>query len=185
MPQFTVNPNRFDPYKSFKFKVRWDGRHVAGISRVSALRRHTEVVEHREGGDPNASRRSPGRTWFEPIVLERGVSHDAAFEAWANQVWTLDAPPGREVALRDFRKDLAIELYNEAGQLALAYRVYRCWVSSFQALPELDANASGVAIQSLTLQHEGWERDADVAEPAEPAAEAQAAEAVAPRRRGR
>lgn len=167
MPRFTVNSHRQDPYQGFKFKVRWEGRHVAGIRRVSALRRHPEVVEHRDGGDANASRRSPGRTCFEPIVLERGVSHDSAFEAWANQVWTRDAPPGCDVALRDFRKDLVIELYDEAGQLALAYRVYRCWVSSFQALPELDANRSGVAIQSLTLQHEGWERDVGVVEPAE------------------
>ncbi len=169
MPQFTVNPARFDPYKDFKFRVKWDGRYVAGISRVSALRRHTEVVEHREGGDPGTARKSPGRTWFEPLVLERGVSHDADFEQWANKVWRQGAGAGAEVSLRDFRKDLVIELYNEAGQLALAYRVYRCWVSSFQALPELDANAAGVAIQSITLQHEGWERDLAVAEPAEPA----------------
>ena len=168
MPQFTVNPTRFDPYKDFKFRVKWDGRYVAGISRVGALRRDTEVIEHREGGDPGTSRKSPGRTWFEPIVLERGVSHDPAFEEWAARVWTLHAAQGAEVSLRDFRKDVVIELYNEAGQLVLAYNVYRCWVSAYQALPDLDANASGVAIEAITLQHEGWERDRAVVEPAEP-----------------
>lgn len=170
MPQFSVNPHRFDPYKNFKFRVRWDGRHVAGITRVSALRRVTEVIEHREGGEPNATRKSPGRTRFEPIVLERGVTHDTEFEAWANKVWRHGAGLGSEASLKDFRKDITIELYNEAGQLVIAYHVFRCWVSEFQALPDLDANVGSVAIQAITLQHEGWQRDEDVAEPQEPSA---------------
>jgi phage tail-like protein len=169
MAQFTVNPHRHDPYKNFKFKVKWDGRYVAGIHRISALRRTTEVIEHREGGDPSMRRKSPGRTTFEPIVLERGISHDTEFERWANKVWNFGAGPGAEASLKDFRKDLVIELYNEAGQLVLAYKAYRCWVSEYQALPDLDANASSIAIQSITLQNEGWERDYDVGEPAEPA----------------
>ncbi|TFG66876.1 MAG: phage tail protein [Anaerolineales bacterium] len=168
MPQFSVNPYRFDPYKNYKFRVKWDGRYVAGISKVSALRRITEVVEHREGGDPSAVRKSPGSTDYEPITLERGVTHDLEFESWANKVWKFGAGLGAEVSLQDFRKDIIIELYNEAGQLVIAYRVFRCWVSEYQALPELDANACAVAIESLTLQHEGWERDHDVVEPTEP-----------------
>jgi phage tail-like protein len=170
MPQFSVNATRFDPYKNFKFRVKWDNRYVAGITRVSALRRVTEVIEHREGGDPSTSRKSPGRTRFEPIVLERGVTHDTEFEAWANKVWQLGAGLGSESSLKDFRKDIGIELYNEAGQLVIAYRVYRCWVSEFQALPDLDGNLSSVAIQSITLQNEGWERDEAVVEPEESSA---------------
>ena len=170
MPQFAVNPKRFDPYKNFKFRVKWDGRYVAGISRVSALRRVTEVVEHREGGDPSMARRSAGRTRFEPIVLERGVTHDTEFEDWANKVWRRGAGMGSESSLADFRKDILIELYNEAGQLVIAYRVFRCWVSEFQPLPELDASTGRVAIQSITLQNEGWERDEQVVEPQEPSA---------------
>jgi phage tail-like protein len=170
MARFTVNPGRFDPYKNFKFRVKWDGRYVAGVSAVSGLRRFTEVIEHREGGDPSTTRQSPGLTRFEPITLERGVTHDDAFESWANSVWRLGAGAGSEVALRDFRKDVVIELYNEAGQLALAYKLYRCWPSEYQALPDLDANMSGVAMQLLVLQTEGWERDVDVSEPSEPGA---------------
>jgi phage tail-like protein len=166
MPQFSVNPNRFDPYKNFKFKVKWDGRYVAGVSRVSALRRVTEVIEHREGGDPSTSRKSPGRTTYEPITLERGVTHDTAFEDWGNLVWRINAG-GSEVSLKNFRKDVGIELYNEAGVMVIAYRVYRCWVSEFQALPDLDARIGTVAIQSITLQNEGWERDTAVVEPKE------------------
>ncbi|MDQ7263855.1 MULTISPECIES: phage tail protein [unclassified Paracoccus (in: a-proteobacteria)] len=167
MAQFSINATRFDPYKNFKFRVKWDGRYVAGISKVSALKRTTEVVEHREGGDPSVSRRSPGRTSFEAITLERGVTHDVEFEQWANKVWNYGSGLGAEVSLRDFRKDLVIDLYNEAGQLALSYRVFRAWVSEYQALPELDANANAVAIQSIKLENEGWERDYDVAEPSE------------------
>ena len=168
MAQFSVNVERFDPYKNFKFRVKWDGRYVAGISKVSALKRSTEVVEFREGGDPSSSRKSPGRTKFDPITLERGVTHDKEFEQWANKVWNFGSGLGSEVSLRDFRKNVIIELYNEAGQLAIAYKVFRAWVSEFQSLPDLDANANAVAIQTLKLEHEGWERDFDVAEPAEP-----------------
>ena len=168
MAQFSVNPQRFDPYKNFKFRIKWDGRYVAGISKCSALKRSTEVVEHREGGDPSTSRKSPGRSKFEAITLERGVTHDTEFEKWANKVWDYGAGLGAEVSLKDFRKDLIIEFYNEAGQLALAYKVYRCWVSEYQALPDLDANANAVAIQHIKLENEGWERDVEVAEPAEP-----------------
>lgn len=168
MAQFSVNSERFDPYKNFKFRVKWDGRYVAGISKVGALKRSTEVVEHREGGDPSTVRKSPGQTSFEPITLERGVTHDPEFEKWANKIWSQGAGLGAQLSLKDFRKDLIIEVYNEAGQLAIAYNVFRCWVSEYQAIPELDASANAVAIQTLTLQNEGWERDTAVTEPSEP-----------------
>lgn len=168
MAQFSVNANRFDPYKNFKFRVKWDGRYVAGVSRVGALTRSTEVVTHREGGDPSSARVSPGQTSYSEIVLERGVTHDVEFEQWANKIWNYGSGLGSEVSLRDFRKDIIIELYNEAGQLVIAYKVYRCWVSEYTAMPELDASANEVAIQSITLQNEGWERDYDVTEPTEP-----------------
>jgi phage tail-like protein len=168
MAQFTVNALRFDPYKNFKFRVKWDNKYVAGVSKVSALKRTTEVVKHRDGGDPSSSRKSPGRTEFEAVTLERGVTHDKEFEQWANKVWNFGAGLGSETALKDFRKDLILEVYNEAGQLAMAYKIFRCWVSEFQALPDLDANANAVAIQHLKLENEGWQRDNEVAEPSEP-----------------
>jgi len=168
MAQFAVNAQRFDPYKNFKFRVKWDGKYVAGVSKVSGLKRSTEVVEHREGGDASSSRKSPGRNKFEAITLDRGVTHDLEFENWANKVWDFGAGLGAEVSLKDFRKDLIIEIYNEAGQLALAYNVYRCWVSEYQAAADLDANANAVLIQHLKLENEGWERDVAVPEPSEP-----------------
>jgi phage tail-like protein len=168
MAQFSVNATRFDPYKNFKFRVKWDNQTVAGVSKVSALKRTTEVVEHREGGDPSTSRKSPGRTKYEAITLERGVTHDPEFLRFANRVWNYGARLGAEVALQCFRKDIIIEMYNEAGQLAIAYNVYRCWVSEFQALPDLDANANAVAIQTIKLENEGWVPDLEVVEPSEP-----------------
>ncbi len=168
MAQFSVNTQRFDPYKNFKFRVKWDGNYVAGISKVGALKRTTEVVKHREGGDPSTSRKSPGKNEYEAITLERGVTHDKDFAKWANKVWNYGAGLGAEVSLKDFRKDLIIEVYNEAGQQVLAYNVFRCWVSEFQALPELDASANAVAIQTIKLENEGWECDYEVKEPSEP-----------------
>jgi phage tail-like protein len=166
MAQFTANAQRFDPYKNFKFRVKWDGKYVAGVSKVGMLKRTTEVVKHREGGDPSSSRKSPGRTEFDAITLERGVTHDLDFEQWANKVWHVNS--GVEVSLQDFRKDMIIEVYNEANQKVLAYNVYRCWVSEYQAMPDLDANANAVAIQHVKLENEGWERDLSVTEPSEP-----------------
>jgi phage tail-like protein len=170
MAQFSVNAQRFDPYKNFKFRVFFENstNAVAGISKVSGLKRTTEVVKHRDGGDPSTSRKSPGRTEYEPITLERGVTHDKDFEQWANKVWNFGSGLGAEVSLKDFRKNLMIEVYNEAGQLAIRYRVFRCWVSEYQALPDLDANANAIAIQHIKLENEGWERDYEVAEPSEP-----------------
>jgi phage tail-like protein len=168
MAQFSVNAQRFDPYKNFKFIVRWDGKAVAGISKVSTLKRTTEVVKHRDGGDPSSSRKSPGRTEYEPITLERGVTHDTEFEKWANKVWHNGAGAGQEVSLKDFRKDILLEVYNEANQKVIAYKIHRCWVSEYQALPDLDANANAVAIAHIKLENEGWERDDAVTEPSEP-----------------
>ena len=167
MAQFSLNTERFDPYKNFKFRVKWDGRYVLGVSKVGSLKRTTEVVKHREGGDPSSSRKSPGRTEYEAITLERGVTHDPDFEDWAKKVWNFKAGLGSEVSLKDFRKDIIIEVYNEAGDLALAYKVYRCWVSEYQAMPDLDANPNAVAIQHIKLENEGWERDVEVPEPSE------------------
>jgi phage tail-like protein len=168
MAEFTVNALRFDPYKNFKFRVKWDGRYVAGVSKVSALKRTTEVVKHRHGGDPSTSRKSPGRTEFDPITLERGVTHDPEFEKWATKVWSFGAGLGAETSLADFRKDILLEVYNEAGQVVLTYKIYRCWVSEFQPVADFDANANAVSIQHIKLENEGWERDTTVVEPKEP-----------------
>jgi phage tail-like protein len=167
MAEFTVNPHRFDPYKNFKFLVLWEGRIVAGIQKISALKRTTEVIKNRSGGDPSTPRLSPGRTEFDAITLERGVTHDFEFDRWANKVWTVGQQLGSEQS-RDFRKDIAIQLLNEAGQVALVYKVHRAWPSEYQIVSELDANANAIAIQSLKLETEGWERDYQVPEPVEP-----------------
>jgi len=172
--EFPTNTYRVDPYKNFKFRVKWDGKYVAGVSKVGGLKRTTEVVKHRSGGDPSTPHVSPGQSSYEAITLERGVTHDEEFEKWANKVWdyansTKGADKSNQiVSLKDFRKDIIIELYNEAGQKVIAYNVYRCWVSEFDALPELDANGHAVAIQSIKLENEGWERDYSVKAPAEP-----------------
>jgi phage tail-like protein len=169
MAQFEINKaHRRDEYKNFKFLVKWDGRYVAGMSKVSSLKRTTEVVRHRDGGDPSTSRKSPGRTEYDAITLERGVAHDKAFEQWANKVWNYGSGLGAEVSLKDFRKDVIIDVMNEAGQVAISYKIYRCWVSEFQSVSDLDANANAVLIQNMKLENEGWERDYEVAEPAEP-----------------
>ena len=170
MTHLVAQPTRFCPYNNFKFRVKFgtSADYVAGICKVSALKRTTEVVEHREGGDPSTSRKCPGRNKYEPITLERGVSHDPEFEKWATKVWNFEGGLGAESSLADFRKDIIIDVYNEAGQKVISYKVSNCWVSEYQALPDLDANANAVAIQTIKLENEGWIRDADFLPPVEP-----------------
>lgn len=173
MATFVVNPTRLDPYKNFKFRVKWNGNYVAAVSKVTALKRTTEVVEHRDGGDASSAHKSPGRTKYEAITMERGVTHDPEFEAWANKVWdysNAQAGPDqrtKEVSLQDFRRDFIIDVFNEAGQKAISYHVFRAWVSEFVSQADLDANANATLIQSIKIEHEGWIRDQDVTEPDE------------------
>lgn len=158
MPDLTATPARLDPYKNFQFRLKWDGRTIAGVTGVSALTRTTEVVVTREGGDPNRSHKLPGQTKFDSITLERGLTHNKDFDDWASRTWRSGSPHG-EVSSADVRKDVILELYNEAGELSLAYKIYRCWVSEYCVLPHLDRSAPGTTIERITLQNEGWERD--------------------------
>jgi phage tail-like protein len=161
--QFVVNSLRWDPYKNFKFRVVWDQKPVAGICKCSALKQMTEFVAHREGGDPSTFRVTPSTWKFGPITLERGVTHDLEFEKWAQLIWSPGGDSG--ISLNNFRKEITIQLLNEQGVVAKAYIVHRCWVSEYQALPDLDSNAHAVAIEHLVLQNEGWERDTSIPEP--------------------
>lgn len=165
MAQFSVNTHRFDPYRNFKFRIRWDNEYVAGLNKCSPLRRTTESLDWRDGGDPSHSRKLPGKTSYDAITLEQGVTHDTRFEEWANLVnnYAGDAA----MSLKNFRKNVTIEVYNLQGKVVMAYNVYRCWVSEYQALPELDAGGNAVMIRTIKLENEGWERDLSVAEPTE------------------
>ncbi|HEX3130831.1 MAG TPA: phage tail protein [Thermoanaerobaculia bacterium] len=168
MAQFTANAvHRFDPYKNFKFRIKWDGQYVAGLSKMTPLKRTTEVVKHREGGGPHNAHKAPGRTDYEAVTLSRGVTHDTAFEEWANLAFLHGAGPGAEMKLRGFRKDVILDIFNEAGQKVISYKIFRCWVSEYTAIPELDSNANAVAIEMLKIENEGWERDESVTEPTE------------------
>jgi phage tail-like protein len=165
MPKFSVNTHRFDPYRNFKFKIKWDGQYTAGLSKCSALKKTTESTDWREGGDPSTSRKLPGKTSYEAITLEAGITHDTAFEAWANTVNNFQGDAA--MSLKNFRKDITIDVFNLQGTKVLSYNVFRCWVSEYQALPELDASGNAVMIQTLKLENEGWERDNTVVEPRE------------------
>jgi phage tail-like protein len=162
---FEVNTHRVDPYKNFKFRVVWDGKPVLGVSKVSSLKRTTEVVKHRSGGQNSYDHKSPGRTSYEGVTMERGITHDLEFEKWANMVHTFDGDPAMDLA--GYKKDLTLEVLNEKGQVAKRFHLFRCWVSEFTSMPDLDANANAVAIEHLKVELEGWTRDVDTVEPNE------------------
>jgi len=168
MPLFSTNPQRVDPYKNFKFIIRSQGQAVAAVNKISPLKRTTEVISFREGGDPSSVHLSPGQVKYEPITLEQGLTLDTGFEQWAQKVWTYGANPGSEVSLKDFRRDLSLDFLDEAGQVVITYTIFRCWPSEYTALPELDAGANAVAIRTLVLQTEGWQRDVALTPPSEP-----------------
>ncbi|MDK2745502.1 MAG: phage tail protein [Nitrospira sp.] len=162
---FVKNAKRFDPYKNFKFRLVWDGKPVMGISKVSALKRTTEVVKHRDGGDNSTDHKSPGRTSYDAVSVERGLTHDPEFEAWANKVHPYSGDSAMDLAA--YKKDLTLEMMNEKGHVVYRYFLYDCWVSEYTAIPELNANANAVAIESMKIELEGWDRDKDTKEPNE------------------
>jgi phage tail-like protein len=166
--EFSASSKRADPYKNFKFQVKFQNQTVLGVSKIQGFKRTTEVVKHRSGGDPSSSRKSPGRTEFDPITLEHGVTDDNWFAQWTNKVWHLGAGLGSESSLADYKRDLLVEVYNEAGQVTMAFRLYRCWVSEFTPMSELDANANAILVSSIKLENEGWERDDAVTAPTPP-----------------
>lgn len=162
---FVTNAHRTDPYKAFKFRVLWDDKVVMGVSKVSALKRTTEVVTHRDGGDNSSDRKSPGRTSYEAVTMERGVTHAREFEAWANKIHPTAGDTSMDLV--GYKKNLTLEVMNERGHVAMRYALFSCWVSEFTALPDLDANANAVAIESIKIEMEGWERDVETKEPDE------------------
>ncbi|ADW19402.1 conserved hypothetical protein [Desulfobulbus propionicus DSM 2032] len=165
-PTFPVNAHRYDPYRTFKFQILIDGKPVAGLKKMGALKRKTEAVKWRAAGDPSKERILPGGTSYEPITLEQGLSHDPVFENWANLVNNIEGDAA--MSLKNFRKDIVINVLNLQGTVAISYKLFRAWVSEYQALPEMDAGAmNAVGIQTITLQHEGWQRDTAVVEPTE------------------
>lgn len=165
-PLFPANAHRHDPYRTFKFQVLIDGQPVAGLKKMGALKKTTEAVKWRTGGDPSHERVLPGGTSYEAVSLEQGLTHDPVFEKWANLVNNIEGDSG--MSLKNYRKDIVINMLNLQGQVAISYKLFRAWVSEFQALPEMDAGSMNtVGIQTLTLQHEGWERDTSVTEPTE------------------
>lgn len=162
---FVKNAKRLDPYKNFKFRLLWDNKPVLGISKVSALKRTTEVVKHRDGGDNSTDHKSPGRTSYDAITVERGLTHDPEFEAWANKVHPYSGDKAMDLAA--YKKDLTLEMMNEKGHVVYRYFLYDCWVSEYTSIPELNANANAVAIESMKIELEGWDRDKDTKEPNE------------------
>ena len=167
---FVKNAHRYDPYKNYKFRVKLKGndgnfRVVMGVSKVGALKRTTEVVKHRSGGENSTDHKSPGRTTYDGLTMERGITHDREFEKWANMVHPYSGDTGMDLV--NYKKDMMLEVMNEKGHVAFRYFLYDCWISEFTSMPDLDANANAVAIESMILQNEGWERDTDVPEPTE------------------
>ena len=165
-PMFPVNTHRHDPYRTFKFAVEIDSKPVAGLRKMSALKKTTEVTTWRTAGDPSHERKLPGTTKYEPVTLEQGLTHDPVFEEWANKVNQLTEGDAA-MSLKEFRKDVVINVFNLQGQVVIKYKLFRAWVSEFQALPDLDAGGNEVGIQMIKLEHEGWERDDSHSEPSE------------------
>jgi phage tail-like protein len=163
--RMSASTNRFDPYRNFRFKVKWDGLYVAGLSKMTGLKRSTEMTEWREAGENIVARKLPGKTKYEAVTLEAGITYDTAFEDWANLV--NDFASHSITSLRDYRKNVTVDVFNEAGVKALSYNLYRAWVADYQAVPDLDASANAVAITTIKLEYEWFEREAATVESAD------------------
>ena len=115
MTIFKVNTNRFDPYKNYLFLVFFgtNTNAVAAVSKVTALKRSSTPIDYNEGGYA-ITLKGLGRTKYEPITLERGITFDMDFEEWANaaQILKSGAP---STSLANLRKEIRIVLLNEAA----------------------------------------------------------------------
>ena len=160
-----LNAHRKDPYKNYKFRILWDQKPVLGVSKIGSLKQTTEEIKHRAGGEAGVDHNLPDGASYEAITLERGITHDFEFGAWANKVQISEGDPSTDLA--DFKSELTLEVMNEKGQVAIRYFLHACRVSEFTTLPDLDANTNAVAIETLKLEVEGWERDADTTGPDE------------------
>jgi phage tail-like protein len=167
---FVKNAHRVDPYKTYKFRVLWDGKPVLGVSKVGQLHRTTNVVTYRAGGENSTDHKSPGRTTYDGLTLERGITHDPEFEKWANLIHPLMGDVAMDLV--HYKKELTLEVMNEKGQVALRYFLHGCWVSEFTAVPALDASANAVAVEVIKIELDGWERDPATQEPDEASAPA-------------
>ena len=156
MATFSVNSSRRDPYRNFKFRVKWDGRYVAGVTEVSGLNRPAEVVKHSSAPSRSSARKVPGLRKSGDVTLKRGVTHDREFETWATN-FAVSGTGRSRPNLKKFRRNIIINVFNEAGRISLSYKLRKCWVSEIQAIADLDANANAVAIESIKLENEGWE----------------------------
>ena len=154
-----IKTHRYDPYRTFRFQIEIDGTSVAGMRKMTALKKTTEAVAWRTGGDQTHERKLPGGTKFEPVTLEQGLTMDTTFEDWANKVNKLND----KMSLATFRKNIVIKVMNLQGEVAISYNLYDAWVSEYQALPDLDAGTTNaVGIQSIKIEHEGWERNTEI-----------------------
>jgi phage tail-like protein len=162
---FPANAHRFDPYKNFKFRLKDGERTVLGVSKVGTLKQTTQVVTYRSGGDNTWERKSPGRTTYDAIMLERGITQDRDFERWAKQVSSWDGDPTKDLV--GYKRELTLEVMNEKGQVAMRCFLHECWVSEYTAMPELDASGNAIAVESVKLELEGWSRDESTTEPDE------------------
>ena len=159
------NIGRKDPYKNFKFRISLDGKPVLGVSKVGTIKRTTEVIKHRDGNDPSFDTKSPGRTTYDPITLERGITHDSEFEKWARTIHSFGGDVKMDLA--SYKRELILEIINKKGNVVHRYFLHKAWVSEYTALPDLDANANAIAIESLKIEIEGFAHDPITKEPNE------------------
>jgi len=157
MPKFTIKRQSNDPYRNFKFRIQIDNKYVAGLSKCDIPNKTPEKVVRRGIGNPSAIHKLPGKTKSEAITLATGITHDTSFEDWANLVNNFQGDAA--MSLKNFRKNIIIDVFNEANQKTQSYHVYNCWVSEYQAVPDLDAGVNAVMIQTIKLENEGWDQD--------------------------
>jgi phage tail-like protein len=153
----TATALTYDPYRKFKFLVKWNNAVVMAVHKVSSITKSIDPIDWRTGGDSNFSAKVPGLTKWEPITLERGLSADTAFQEWMVLVNKYTkAGLGADEAVHAFRKNLNIEMYSLQNELVMTINVYNAWPSKL-TIADFDAKANELAIEHMELQNEGWD----------------------------
>jgi phage tail-like protein len=133
------------PLSTFHFTVEWGGANVS-FQEVSGLNINSEKISYRGGASPEYSdTHMPGRPSFDDIVLKRGIFRgDKSFYSWLGTVRLNDVE----------RRDLTISLLNSEHAPVVTWKVKNAFPLKVEG-PSLNATANEVAVEAITLAHEG------------------------------
>jgi phage tail-like protein len=149
MPQGERN----DPYRNFRYRLEIDGITQAGFSEATVPDTTVDVIEYREGNEPNPAtvRKLTGLTKYGNLSLKWGITDSMELYNWHKDV-TLG-----KIESDKLRKNISVIVIDEEGNDKSRWNFVQAWPTKYDA-PDLTAKGNDVSIETLEIVHEGLER---------------------------